>query len=70
MIYYFRKNLKSSIKIEMKQQNREFINFEKMVQRAVNMEVKADLRSSTMIWDLDAHCLRDYRPSHNTFLKA
>ena len=41
-----------------------------MVQKAVNVEVKANLRSSTMIWDLDTHCFRGYRPSHNTSLKV
>ena len=41
-----------------------------MVQRAVNAEIKAGLRSSTMVWKLDVSCLRGHRPSHNTFSKV
>ena len=40
-----------------------------MMQRTINAEAKAGLRSSTMIWDLDAHCPRSHRLSHNTFSK-
>ena len=46
------------------------MNFEEMIQRAVNAEAKTGLRSSTMVWDFDAHCLRGHRPSHNTSLKV
>ena len=51
MICYFRKGLKPSIKIEMEQQDREAIEFEEMVQRVVNAEAKAGLRSSAMVRD-------------------
>ena len=62
MIYYFRKGLKPFIKVEMEQQDRKSINFEEMVQRTVNVESKASLRSSIMVRDLDicypkGHCL-------------
>ena len=70
MICYFREDLKPSIKVKMEQQDREFMEFEEMVQRAVNAEAKAGLRSSTMVWNLDARCLRSHRPSHNTSLKV
>ena len=70
MICYFRENLKPSIKVEMEQQNREFMNFEEMVQRAVNVKVKAGLRSSILIWDSDARCPQGHRPSHNTSSKV
>ena len=46
------------------------MNFEEMVQKAVNAEAKAGLRSSTMVRELDARCPRGHRPSHNTFLKV
>ena len=36
MIYYFREGLKPFIKVEMEQQDRESMDFEEMVQRAVN----------------------------------
>ena len=41
-----------------------------MVQRAVNAEAKAGLRSSIMVRDLDAHCPRGHRSSHNTSTKV
>ena len=57
MIYYFREDLKPSIKVEIEQQDRESVNFEEMVQKAVNVEVKAGLRSTIIVRDLDIHCL-------------
>ena len=70
MIYYFREGLKPSIKVAMEQKDREFMDFEEMVQRAVNVEAKAGLRSSTMVLDLDARCPRDHPLSHNTSSKV
>ena len=63
MICYFREGLKPSIKVEMEQQERELTNFEEMVQKAVNVEAKAGLRFSTMVWKSDARCPRGHRPS-------
>ena len=70
MICYFREGLKPSIKIEMEQQDQESINFEEMMQRAVNAEGKAGLRSSTIVRDLDACCPRSDRPSYNISSKV
>ena len=70
MICYFRESLKSSIKVEMEQQDREPMEFEEMVQRAVNAEAKAGLRSSTMVRDSDARCTRGYHPSSSPALKV
>ena len=70
MICYFRKDLKPSIKVEMEQQDRESIDFEEMVQKVVNAEVKADLRSSTMVRESDARWLKCHRPSNNTASKV
>ena len=47
----------------MEQQDRESMDFEEMVQRAVNAEVKAGLRSSTMVRESDARCPKGHRPS-------
>ena len=69
MICYFWEGLKPSIKIELEQQDRKFMDFEEMVQKAVNVEAKAGLRSSTMVQKSDARCARGHRPSHNTSLK-
>ena len=40
-----------------------------MVQRAVNAEAKAGLRSSAMVQDLDICCPRGHRPSNSTISK-
>ena len=61
MICYFRKGLKSSIKFEIKQQDRESMDFEEMVQKAVNAEVKAGLRFNTMVRDSDIRCPKGHR---------
>ena len=54
----------------MEQQDRESMNFEEMVQKAVNAKAKAGLRSSTMVRESDARCPRGHRPSHNTSSKV
>ena len=41
-----------------------------MMQRAVNVEAKASLRSSIMVRDADFRCPRGHRPSQNTFIKV
>ena len=40
------------------------------MQKTVNIEAKVGLRSSTIIWDSNACCLRSHRPSYNISLKA
>ena len=70
MICYFWEGLKPSMKVEMEQQDRESRDFKEMVQRAVNAEAKASLRSSTMVRESDARCPRAHRPSHNTSSKV
>ena len=45
------------------------MNFEEIVQKAVNAEAKAGLRSNTMVQDLDAYCPKSDRPFHNTSSK-
>ena len=70
MICYFWESLKPSIKAEIEQQDRESMNFEEMVQKAVNTEAKAGLRSSIMVQDLDIRCPRDHCPSNSTASKV
>ena len=60
MICYLWKSLKPSIKFEIEQQDLESINFKEIVQRAVNTEVKAGLRSSTMVRNSDICCPRNH----------
>ena len=54
----------------MKQQDRKSMDFEEMVQRTVNAEAKAGLRSGTMVRKFDACCPRGHRLSHNTSSKV
>ena len=54
----------------MEQQNWEFMNFEEMMQRAVNAEAKMGLRSSTIIQDLDICYPRGHHPSNSTASKV
>ena len=54
----------------MGQQDRESIDFKEMVQRAVNAEFKAGLRSSAMVRDSDIRYPRGHRPSINTTSKV
>ena len=70
MICYFRKGLKPSIQVKMEQQDREFMDFKDMVQKAVNAEAKAGLRFSTMVRDSDARCPKGHHPSYNTSSKV
>ena len=70
MICYFWKGLKPSIKVKMEQQDRKSMDFEEIVQRAVNAEAKAGLRSSTIVWESDARCPRGHCPSHNISSKV
>ena len=70
MICYFWESLKPSIKVEMEQQDRESMDFEEIVQRAVNAEAKTGLRSSTIVWNLDVRCPRGHCLSHNTSSKV
>ena len=46
------------------------MDFEEMLQRAVNAEAKAGLRSSTMVRESDARYPRGHHPSHNTSSKV
>ena len=70
MICYFWKSFKLSIKVKIKQQDWESMNFKEIVQRAVNAKAKAGLKSSTMVQDLDICYLRGYRSSNSTALKV
>ena len=70
MICYFRKRFKLSIKIEIEQKDRESVIFEEMMQKAVNIEIKTGLRSSTIVRDLDAYCPQSHCSSHATLAKV
>ena len=46
------------------------MDFEEMMQRAVNEEAKIGLRLSAIVRDLDIYCSRGHRPSNNTASKV
>ena len=46
------------------------MDFEEMVQRAVNAEANAGLRSSTIVRDSDIRCPRSHRFSNSTVVKV
>ena len=50
----------------MEQQDQTSTSFTEIVQRAINAEAKAGLKSSTIVWDLDARCPKGHHPSYNT----
>ena len=54
----------------MEQQDRESINFEEMMQKAVNAKAKADLRSSTMIRNSNICYPRGHCPLNSTASKV
>ena len=54
----------------MEQQDRKAIDFKEMVQRAVNAEAKAGLKSSAMVQDSDICCPRGHRLSNNIASKV
>ena len=46
------------------------MNFEEMMQKAVNAKAKRGLRSSTIVQDSDIRCSNNHRPSNSTALKV
>ena len=70
MICYFREDLKPFIKVKIKQQDRESMNFKEMVQKTVNVEAKAGLKSRTIVQDSDICYPRGYYPFNNTASKV
>ena len=70
MICYFQESLKPFIKVKIEQQDRKFVNFEEIMQRAINAEAKTGVKSTIMVWDLDIHCPQGHCPSNNTALKV
>ena len=46
------------------------MDFEEMVQSAVNAKAKAGIRSSTMVRDSDIRCPKVHRPSNSTTSKV
>ena len=69
MICYFWEGFKPFIKVKMEQQDWESVNFEEIVQRAINAEAKAGLKSTIMVQDSDICCPWGHRLFNNTASK-
>lgn len=41
-----------------------------MLQRAINVEIKASLRSSVIVWNVESYCFKSYCLFHNTSAKV
>ena len=57
MIWYFRKSLCPSVRVEMKQRGQELNSFKELVEKAVNAEAKAVLRPCFYARETDQYCL-------------
>lgn len=62
MIWYFRKGLKPSVRVELEQCGRELDSFEEIIEKAVNAMNKAALRPHSYVCDTDQHCFQGNRP--------
>ena len=49
MIYYFKKDFKPFIKVKIKQWNYAFTNFEKIIQKAINIKAIISLKFNIII---------------------
>ena len=63
MIWYFRKGLRLSVRVEMEQRGRELDSFKELVKKTVDTKAKAALRPRSYACETDQHCLRGSQPS-------
>ena len=64
MVRYFEKGLKLSIKAKIDQNATHLDNYEELVAKAVRVEVKAGLRPSFYVQEIDLQVLRGSRLAH------
>lgn len=62
MIWYFRKGLKPSERVEMKQRDRELNKFDKIVKKTVDAEIKAALKLCSKSVSLISTLLKAFVP--------
>ena len=62
MILYFRESLRPSVRAQLDTRDWNQDSWEEAVKKAVNVEVKALLQSSSSIRDIDSRCSRENRP--------
>ena len=70
MICYFWESFKPSIKVKIEQQDRASTYFKGMVQKMVNADAKAGLRSSIIVQDTNSRCPKNHCLSQNTSAKV
>lgn len=62
MIWYFRKDLKSLLRVEIEQRGRKFNSFDEICKKAVNADTKAVLRLLSSTHETDQHCAQENCP--------
>lgn len=70
IICYFYESFKLSIKVKLEQQDQISTIFEEIVQKAINAKVKAKLRASFIVRDIDFYYYRCHCSSYNTLAKV
>ena len=63
MIWYFRKGIHPSVKVEIEQRGQELDSFEKLVKKTVNAKAKTALRPRSYACKTDQHCFQGSQPS-------
>ena len=66
MICYFRKDLKPSVWAKMEQRGRKLDRFEKVVQKAVDVEANAAFWPRSYICNTNQYYLQDSHPAYST----
>ena len=69
LIRIFRQGLKPSIKAQMEQRRKELDDWDKILEKAINAEAKANLQPPSMLREMDQRCQRGNRPVHTTGAK-
>ena len=70
MINYFREGLKPSIWAKIEQHGRKLDSFEDKIQKAVDAEAKAALRSHSTAYETDQYYPQGTRPANSTAAKS
>ncbi len=63
LIHYFRKGLRPSIQAQLDYQRRDLDGWEEVMEKAGDVEAKANLQSPFYVRDINARCPKGYCPS-------
>ncbi len=62
-IHYFLEGLRPSIQVQLDNRGQDLDVWDKVVEKAIDVEVKVSLQSPSKIREINFRCPRDYRPS-------